>query len=84
MADVLTLTLGTAALSTALILPPGLALAWLLHQSESVVPIPGSRRPAPIDENLAAAAIELSVADLAEIDAARHDFAPTGRSLLDP
>jgi diketogulonate reductase-like aldo/keto reductase len=49
-----------------------------------VVPIPGSRRPAHIDENLAAAAIELSVADLAEIDAARHDFAPTGRSLLDP
>ena len=64
--------------------PGQLALAWLLHQSDSVVPIPGSRRPAHIDENLAAAAIELSVADLAEIDAARHDFAPTGRSLLDP
>ena len=64
--------------------PGQLALAWLLHQSDSVVPIPGSRRPAHIDENLAAAAIELSVADLAEIDADRHDFAPTGRSLLDP
>ena len=64
--------------------PGQLALAWLLHQSDSVVPIPGSRRPAHIDENLAAAAIELSVADLAEIDAARHDFAPSGRSLLDP
>ena len=72
-------------LATQLGVTPGqLALAWLLHQSDSVVPIPGSRRPAHIDENLAAAAIELSVADLAEIDAARHDFAPTGRSLLDP
>lgn len=64
--------------------PGQLALAWLLHQSDSVVPIPASRRPAHIDENLAAAAIELSASDLAEIDAARHDFAPTGRSLLDP
>ena len=64
--------------------PGQLALAWLLHQSDSVVPIPGSRRPAHIDENLAAVGIELSVADLAGIDAARHDFAPTGRSLLDP
>jgi aryl-alcohol dehydrogenase-like predicted oxidoreductase len=64
--------------------PGQLALAWLLHQSDSVVPIPGSRRSAHIDENLAAAGIVLSVADLAEIDAARDDFAPTGRSLLDP
>ena len=72
-------------LATQLGVTPGqLALAWLLHQSDSVVPIPGSRRPAHIDENLAAAAIELSVEDLAEIDAARHGFVPSGRSLLDP
>jgi aryl-alcohol dehydrogenase-like predicted oxidoreductase len=64
--------------------PGQLALAWLLHQSDSVVPIPGSRRPAHIDENLAAVGIELSASDVAGIDAARHDFAPTGRSLLDP
>jgi hypothetical protein len=48
-----------------------------------VVPIPGAVA-GPHRRELAAAAIELSVADLAEIDAARHDFAPTGRSLLDP
>src|SRR5205085_2204732 len=40
--------------------PGQLALAWLLHQHPSVVPIPGSRNPAHIDENLAAAAIVLS------------------------
>jgi len=34
MVDVLRLTLGTAALSTALILPPGLALAWLLARRD--------------------------------------------------
>jgi molybdate transport system permease protein len=34
MTNVLTLTLGTAALSTALILPPGLALAWLLARRD--------------------------------------------------
>ena len=73
------------ALAARLRVTPGqLALAWLLHQAESVVPIPGSRRPAHIDENLAAAGIVLSVADIAEIDAARHDFVPAGRSLLDP
>jgi aryl-alcohol dehydrogenase-like predicted oxidoreductase len=63
--------------------PGQLALAWLLHQHESVVPIPGSRRPAHIDENLAAASIELSPADLAAIEVARQAFEPAGRSLLD-
>lgn len=40
-----------------------LALAWLLHQHPSVVPIPGSRTPAQIDENLAASRLRLD-ADL--------------------
>jgi aryl-alcohol dehydrogenase-like predicted oxidoreductase len=39
--------------------PAQLALAWLLHQDEHVVPIPGSRTPAHIEENLAAARVEL-------------------------
>jgi aryl-alcohol dehydrogenase-like predicted oxidoreductase len=60
-----------------------LALAWLLHQHDSVVPIPGSRSPVHIDENLAAASIALSPDDLAEIDLARRAFEPAGRSLLD-
>jgi aryl-alcohol dehydrogenase-like predicted oxidoreductase len=63
--------------------PGQLALAWLLHQHESVVPIPGSRSPAHIDENLAAASVELSPDDLAAIELARQAFEPAGRSLLD-
>ncbi|GAA2943100.1 aldo/keto reductase [Streptomyces enissocaesilis] len=41
------------------ITPAQLALAWLLHQDEHVVPIPGSRTPAHVQENLAAARVEL-------------------------
>ncbi|MGW2563768.1 aldo/keto reductase [Streptomyces sp. NPDC001514] len=41
------------------ITPAQLALAWLLHQDDHVVPIPGSRTPAHIEENLAAARIAL-------------------------
>jgi aryl-alcohol dehydrogenase-like predicted oxidoreductase len=64
------------------ITPGQLALAWLLHQHPAVVPIPGSRRPAHIDENLAAASIELSAADLSAVDRARSAFTPAGRALM--
>jgi aryl-alcohol dehydrogenase-like predicted oxidoreductase len=61
-------------------LTPGqLALAWLLHQDEHVVPIPGSRTPAHIAENLAAADVELEAAVLDRIDRALAEFAPAGR-----
>ncbi|GGU30227.1 aldo/keto reductase [Streptomyces lavendofoliae] len=42
------------------ITPAQLALAWLLDQDEHVVPIPGSRTPAHIRENLAAAHVRLT------------------------
>ncbi|MFF8831694.1 aldo/keto reductase [Streptomyces sp. NPDC015131] len=42
------------------ITPAQLALAWLLDQDPHVVPIPGSRTPAHIEENLAAAHIRIS------------------------
>ncbi|MEU6586008.1 aldo/keto reductase [Nocardia sp. NPDC046763] len=45
-----------------------LALAWLLAQGPDIMPIPGSRRSARILENAAAAAVELSAEDLAELD----------------
>ncbi len=42
-------------------LTPGqLALAWLLHRGEHVVPIPGTKRVSYLEENLAAAEVELS------------------------
>jgi len=44
-------------------------LAWLLAQGASVVPIPGTRRPERVDENAAAALVELSPDDLAALDA---------------
>jgi aryl-alcohol dehydrogenase-like predicted oxidoreductase len=44
------------------------ALAWLLSRTPWVVPIPGTRRLERLDENLAAAEVELSPEDLAELD----------------
>jgi aryl-alcohol dehydrogenase-like predicted oxidoreductase len=48
--------------------PAQIALAWLLAQKPWIVPIPGTRKLARLDENLGAAAIELSSAELHEID----------------
>ncbi|WP_065959170.1 aldo/keto reductase [Streptomyces sparsogenes] len=47
-----------------------LALAWVQHRGDDVVPIPGTRRQRYLEENLAALAIELSPEDLAAIEAA--------------
>jgi aryl-alcohol dehydrogenase-like predicted oxidoreductase len=58
--------------------PAQLALAWLLRQHPAVVPIPGSRTPAHIVENAAAASVALDAAALARIDAALADFVPAG------
>lgn len=46
------------------------ALAWLLAQKPWMAPIPGTRRLERLDENLAAADLELSPEDLAELDRA--------------
>ncbi|MEV7279981.1 aldo/keto reductase [Streptomyces sp. NPDC093111] len=47
-----------------------LALAWVQHRGDDVVPIPGTRRPRYLEENLAALAVELSPDELAAIEAA--------------
>ncbi|MGW1117854.1 aldo/keto reductase [Streptomyces tanashiensis] len=47
-----------------------LALAWVQHRGDDVVPIPGTRRRRYLEENLAALAIELSAEELAAIEAA--------------
>ncbi len=46
-----------------------LALAWVLHQGEFIVPIPGSRKIANLEANVQAASIALSAAEVAEIGA---------------
>jgi aryl-alcohol dehydrogenase-like predicted oxidoreductase len=50
--------------------PAQVALAWLLAQRPWIVPIPGTTKRARLEENLGAAALELSPADLREIDRA--------------
>jgi len=47
-----------------------LALAWLLAQREWIVPIPGTKRVAYLEENAAAAEVDLTSAELALIDEA--------------
>lgn len=62
--------------------PAQLALGWLLRQYDRVVPIPGSRTPTHIDENLAAADIELPPEALTRIDRILAETTPLGRPLL--
>jgi aryl-alcohol dehydrogenase-like predicted oxidoreductase len=47
-----------------------IALAWLLAQKPWIVPIPGTTKLARVEENIAAAEIDLSADELNEIDAA--------------
>ena len=49
--------------------PGQLALAWVLGQGEDVVPIPGTKRRKYLEENLAAADVELSPGELERIGA---------------
>jgi len=50
--------------------PAQIALAWLLAQKPWIVPIPGTTKLHRLDENIGAAAIELSAGDLGAIEAA--------------
>ncbi len=50
--------------------PAQIALAWLLSQRPWIVPIPGTRRLARLEENAGAAAIELTAEQLDKLDAA--------------
>ncbi len=45
-----------------------LALAWVLSRGEDVVPIPGTKRRSYLEENIAAQDVELSEADLADLE----------------
>ncbi len=50
--------------------PAQLALAWVLAQGDDIVPIPGTRHPERVDENVGALNVVLSENDLRRIDAA--------------
>jgi aryl-alcohol dehydrogenase-like predicted oxidoreductase len=49
--------------------PGQLALAWVLAQGDDIVPIPGTKRRVYLEENIAAANLQLTPAELAQIDA---------------
>src|SRR5512133_985256 len=58
--------------------PAQIALAWLLAQKPWIVPIPGTTKSSRLEENLGAAAIELTPDDLREIDRAARELAVQG------
>jgi aryl-alcohol dehydrogenase-like predicted oxidoreductase len=62
------------------ITPSQLALAWVLAQGKDLVPIPGTKRRRYLEENVAAAKVQLSKGDLARIEhVAPKGFAAGGR-----
>jgi len=70
--------------------PAQLALAWLLARGNDIVPIPGTKQRARLEENAQAVGIALRKSDLARIDAvapkgvaAGARYAETGMRLLD-
>ncbi len=63
--------------------PSQLAIAWLLAQGDDIVPIPGTKKRSYLEENAAAATIELSASDLGSIAEAAPKGATAGQRYPD-
>ena len=70
--------------------PGQIALAWVLHRGEYLVPIPGTKRRKYLEENLAAADVKLDSGDMKRLDAALSPdkisgprYAPGPQSMVD-
>ena len=70
--------------------PGQIALAWVLHKGEDVVPIPGTKHRKYLEENVAAADIRLDAAELKDLDTALSPdkvsgprYAPANMSMVD-
>ena len=61
--------------------PAQIALAWLLAQKPWIVPIPGTTKMHRLEENLGAVSVELTEADLKDIDAAASKIKTQGARL---
>ena len=61
--------------------PAQVALAWLLAQKPWIVPIPGTRKLERLEENIGAASVELTEADVREIDDAASRITVQGARL---
>jgi aryl-alcohol dehydrogenase-like predicted oxidoreductase len=58
--------------------PAQVALAWLLAQKPWIVPIPGTTKRHRLEENIGAAAVELTAEDLREIEKAASSITVQG------
>jgi aryl-alcohol dehydrogenase-like predicted oxidoreductase len=58
--------------------PSQLALAWVLHKGEDIIPIPGTKRIKYLEENVAAANLTLTPEEVAELNAALPPGAAAG------
>jgi aryl-alcohol dehydrogenase-like predicted oxidoreductase len=58
--------------------PAQIALAWLLAQQPWIAPIPGTTKVSRLEENIGAAAVELTSGDLAEIESAAKNITVEG------
>lgn len=63
--------------------PAQIALAWLLAQKPWILPIPGTTKLHRLEENLAAAEVELTADDLADIQGAAVDIRVEGQRYPD-
>ena len=61
--------------------PAQIALAWLLAQKPWIVPIPGTTKLHRLEENIGAAAVELTSDDLRDIDSAASKIKVQGARL---
>ena len=64
--------------------PAQIALAWLLTRGPSIVPIPGTKRADRLEENSAAAALDLTVEQLARIQDAVDAIEIVGARYSEP
>jgi aryl-alcohol dehydrogenase-like predicted oxidoreductase len=58
--------------------PGQVALAWLLHKGDDIVPIPGTKRRSYLEENVGAATLALSPAEIEQLDSALPPDAVAG------
>jgi len=64
--------------------PSQLALAWLLAQGEDIVPIPGTKKRARLEENLGAMDVQVTTEDRARIDRVLPPGAAAGLRYPEP
>ena len=63
--------------------PGQIALAWLLHKGDDIVPIPGTKRRKYLEENIAAGAIQLDVSQMKALDDALAPAKVSGKRYSD-